>query len=289
MAKILIGIDGTGDFFNEIYNKEMEESFVRRIVNNSRIGIKHYLRGPSKLGFESSFVGINGFLKYLSGLQLSDKKEPLEIFITGYSRGAMIAVYLANRIDQYNSLNKFGSDVSNFVKRSFGFEGEKSAEISISMILFDAVDSDLTMYGPGIFLIPKSVRKVCHFVCADSSALLPRSRWYFDRIDLKSIHGLDIEVRRFMCTHAAIGGLPGKGDHRIPTSRAELLATGVNKLLQVSPNPALTGITALHAIAGQAYDSIRSNVTLEQDIQIYEKVRRAVANRVAQEWEVAKL
>ena len=45
---LLVGIDGTGSFFDSTYSKEFYNSFVNRINRNSTIGTsdKTYYRGP---------------------------------------------------------------------------------------------------------------------------------------------------------------------------------------------------------------------------------------------------
>ncbi|WP_342360224.1 hypothetical protein [Terrarubrum flagellatum] len=293
MSKILIAIDGTGPFFNDEYSKEMDYSFVHSIYLNSGISRKFYHRGPSLTGAESGIIGIRGLLDYLAGLRSADKSEIVEVFITGYSRGAMITVYLANRIHEFNLLNKLGERATSLVKRSFGFATESPAEIKIkSMMLFDAVSSDATMYGPGIRVIPPCVEEVYHFVCRESSTALPRSRWYFNRIrlDIDSRYTRS-EILSFGCTHAAIGGLPGQGDHRLPTTRAGVAAAALGELAKptIIAHPALTAAKALGVAALKAYDSVRSNVTLEEDFAIYKSVRAAAFQRLQPNWMVSKL
>ncbi len=305
MADILIAIDGTGPFFDDDYEREMKRSFVRLIHDNSGVAQRHYLRGPSVTGVESGFIGLAGLLKYLEGLRSADKREPIDVYITGYSRGAMIAVYVANRINDFNRLNGLMTSASNAVKRSFGFTTEAPAQIRIrSMILFDAVDSDATMAGPGICNIPSIVETVDHFICRESSARLPRSRWYFDRIDLVADQRFTkLTVLPFGCTHAAIGGLPGAGDHRTPWAGAppkvgDVLQPGAQAAAKTLPMAMHQPIVAAGAfaygsanaalgMAGRLYDSVKSNVTLEEDWTIYKSVLTTLRQRIGPGWKTS--
>ncbi len=281
MAKILIAIDGTGEWSDEQYAASMKQSFVRQIYEKSAIPAKFYTRGPSVTGVDSGYYGLRALMDYLTALRTSVKRDPIEVYITGYSRGAMIAVYVANRIAQFNTLNRLTAKGTGYVKQAFGFSSEEPARISIKkMILFDAVDSDLTMYGPGISTIPDIAGQVIHFVCDATSTRLPRSRWYFSRIDLTPVQ--KVLVRRHACTHACIGGLPGQGDHRIPDKAGSLVQNAGQRFISQGPqavaNPGSAALVALGRAAAEKYDSVKSNVTLEEDFKAYDTVYREVVS-----------
>lgn len=298
MTDILLAVDGTGAWSNEDYRRDMQNSFVSRIYRGmTGVGgvTKFYHRGPSLTGVESSLYGLSTFFDYLSSLSTSSRSQPINIYLTGYSRGAMIAIYVANRIHQYNTLNGFYASSSNAVRRSLGFATNQPLAISIAgIILFDAVDSDLTMWGSGISTIPDSCSRATHFICKQSSTLLPRSRWYFNRIELRCEPPEKLTVLEYDCTHAAIGGLPGTGDHRTPTTGTGVLASGLAGAAQtqqsLSPNVTalrMAGNFAADAV-GTAWDAVKSNITYEEDMRVYERVNAEVRRRLANDgWPVA--
>jgi hypothetical protein len=275
--KILIAIDGTGPWSNVQYASEMQKSFVCQIYQCSRIDPTHkfYHRGPSLSGVESGFVGLRALMDYIAGLRTVAESNPVEVYITGYSRGAMIAVYLANRIALFNDINGISRTGSNVIKRSFGFATEAAAPIVIKkMLLFDAVDSDATMFGPGISNIPAIVERVDHFVCQETSTWLPRSRWYFDRVELTfSSEKTKRKIHPYGCTHSALGGLPGQGDYRMPTTPRGVVHAGVIGVVAAGPqglfNPAIGVASGATKAFGVVVASVQSNVTLEDDWNIY--------------------
>jgi hypothetical protein len=276
--KILIAIDGTGPWSNTEYASEMSKSFVSQIHQGSRIGMKFYHRGPSLSGVESGYYGLRVLMDYIAGLRATKKSQPIEIYLTGYSRGAMIAVYVANRIALYNDVNGIATKGTNAVKRGFGYDTEDPAPIVIKkMLLFDAVDSDATMFGPGISKIPAIVERVDHFVCHESSTWLPRSRWYFERIELKySSENTKRESHSYGCTHSAISGLPGQGDHRTPTDSRGVLDAGIVGVVTTGPrgvmNPEYAVVSGATKAVAVVWDAVKSNVTLDQDFDIYRRV-----------------
>ena len=280
MPKILIAVDGTGPWLDSAYQKEMGQSFVSQICNRSRISLRFYHRGPSVTGIESGLIGLQGLAHYLAALHTQGSGKPIEIYMTGYSRGAMICVYIANRIADFNRLNRLTQPIVNRVKESFGFAGDKPADIRIKkMLLFDTVCSDATMYGPGIRRIPRIVEHVDHFICEDVPEHFQQSRWYFGRIHLEaeSTTGTKIVPHPYHCTHSAIGGLPGQGDHQVPANKADLVAagmTGASKVMRLGPAAALAAGATAAGLRG--WEAVRSGVTLKQDRDIYRSVLRKV-------------
>jgi hypothetical protein len=292
--KILICIDGTGPWSDSTYATEMANSFVHQIYLKSTIAEKFYHRGPSLTGIESGIIGISAFMDYLKGLAAAAKSGVVELYITGYSRGAMIAIYLANRVAEFNALNGMTRSVSNFVRGSFGYSTSTAPQIIIKhLLLFDPVDSDATMAGPGIRVIPNIVRTCTNFVCGESSQALPRSRWYFNRIELQPAEGVRTIQHSFVCTHACIGGLPGAGDHRTPLKPGELKATAVSSLTrnpaQTILNPGTTVVRTVGSTAARYVDSVKSNVTLDEDWRAYDKVYPQVLRELSNGWQVSGL
>ena len=291
MTDLLFAIDGTGAWSNDDYRRDMQNSFVNRIFRGFS-GIpgatKFYHRGPSLTGMESSVYGLSSFIDYLQCLSSSNRSQPINVYITGYSRGAMIAVYLANRIHQYNALNGFYRSASNAVRHAMGFTTNRPLPISIAgLMLFDAVDSDITMWGPGIRVVPASCTRAWHFICKQSSTMLPRSRWYFNRIDLEADPASKLRIFQYDCTHAAIGGLPGTGDHRTPASLTDVVRSGLSGATDTSIqawNPTGTLVRAAgnfaSSAAGTAWDSLKSNITLEQDMAVYATVNAQVSRQL---------
>ena len=82
---LLVGIDGTGPFFNSTYAKEFEESFVHRIIRDSRIGgpDKRYFRGPIGPGGGLPDA-INGGFSFIMQRRREGNTSP--ILLTGYNR-----------------------------------------------------------------------------------------------------------------------------------------------------------------------------------------------------------
>ncbi|HPU50444.1 MAG TPA: hypothetical protein PK359_02705 [Burkholderiaceae bacterium] len=123
------------------------------------------------------------------------KRYPDGIFLCGYSRGAHIAIKVAEMLA--------GADVP-----------------VAAMFLFDAVDKDAYMNSKRV---PMNVANVYHAIRTDNN----RSRWYFGHTGM----GQRLDEKRRLCglideahidgTHAALGGLPWCGDH--PRLRGQLV------------------------------------------------------------------
>lgn len=281
MADIVIAIDGTGLWSNTEYEAEMKNSFVSRLHRGAAAKMtSYYQRGPSLTGVESSIYGVKSFMKYLDTLIAAQPGEPINVYITGYSRGAMVAVYVANRIHTFNTLNGLYRSTTNAVRGAFGLDTSKPVPVKIrSLLLFDAVDSDITMWGPGIETVPEIVVSGAHFICRESSTWMPRSRWYFNRITLTDPNH-KVQVLPFECTHACIGGLPGTGDHRVPGTSVTAVASGLAKMGNTRPGFTPQGTLASAAgnfvsgAAGDLWQQYRSNITYEQDMATFDKVER---------------
>ena len=111
--------------------------------------------------------------------------------------------------------------------------------------------------------------------------VLPRSRWYFNRIELTySSESTKRKTRSYGCTHAAIGGLPGQGDHRSPTTPQGVVKAGVVGVVATGPqgmiNPAFGLASGATKAVAVVWGAVKSNVTLDQDWTIYRKVLEEV-------------
>ncbi|PXA98391.1 hypothetical protein DMC47_08870 [Nostoc sp. 3335mG] len=215
-------------------------------------------------GVESGFIGISAILDYIRALRDAKQSEPIEVYITGYSRGGMIALYVADRIHRYNEMNGLLSSGTSIVKRAFGYTSEEPLRISIpSVVLFDAVDSDVTLSAN---TLPPSVGQLDHFVCGETSSMFGRSRWYFNRIEVVALSSsTKIRKHKFHATHSAMGGMPGGGDHQIPATRSDILSAGVAEALSAPALPANRVVGFVSGAAGRAWDSVKSDVTLKDD------------------------
>ena len=239
-----------------------------------------YWRGPDMAGITANagVTGAQAFLEYLSSLYTRVGSQKIEIYITGYSRGAMCAIYVANRIAQFNALHRFSSNTSNFFKRQIGFNENQVVDVKIkSLVLFDAVDSDLTMMGT-LNSIPGIVERCHHFVCK-APPTGNRSRDEFNRLVLErdGPGGLPIAVSNYVCTHSAIGGIPGEGDNTIPIpSRTQAATSGARTMIPAAMgNPALAAPIlaggAAAALARRAIDQefFSSGISVDQDWRVY--------------------
>lgn len=297
MTDIVIAIDGTGASDNDVYEKEMTggkyKSFTYRIASSaeSRGAKVFYQRGPSGSGKESSVYGTLSLMRYVAGLVQADGKDPIRVFITGWSRGAMIATYVANRIAEFNALHGLYSRTTSAMKRSLGFRDAEPVPVSLeSVILFDSVECDLTMGGPGIRKLPTSVKAGTHFICNKETT----SRWYFNRIVLDN-PATQIEVRGYKCTHSCIGGIPGEGD-----AAPDASAFTNNKpifsgdMTQKSWGAKMLAETGFHCVRslpskvpGVGLLDDKCNVTVREDEQVFKRIESDLKRQLwAQNWPV---
>src|ERR1700755_2838474 len=97
---ILLGIDGTGPASNAIYQDEFKNTFVNRIIRDSRISPekKIYLRGPDVFGFGLTRSIKKGRDFILQNLYERSEGEP--ILLVGYSRGGAGVIAIAKQLKQ---------------------------------------------------------------------------------------------------------------------------------------------------------------------------------------------
>jgi hypothetical protein len=172
---LLVGIDGTGPFFNSTYAREFANSFVNRIIRDSRTGgqDKRYYRGPIAPGGGLP-EAINGGFDFIRQRRREGNANP--ILLTGYSRGAMGAVVIAKYLQDEN--------------------------IPVAaLLMFDCVDRH-ARYDAEV--IPNNVAKVLH-IRRDARA---GSRESFDNDGTQHNPPTAYEERFFVGTHGAMGGTP---------------------------------------------------------------------------------
>ncbi len=278
MTDIVIAIDGTGKWDNDAYKEVMEggeyKSFASRISKSAENrGAKvFYQRGPSLLAPESSFYATLSVMKYVASLARSDTNAPIRVFITGFSRGAMIATYVANQIAKFNTLHGLYSKTTTAMKRNLGFKEAEPVDINLeSVILFDSVDSDITMGGPEIRKLPASVKAGTHFICGNGST----SRSFFNRIVLGNPSS-QIRVKPYRCTHSCIGGIPGEGD--AAPNKSDFTN---NKAIFSGDMTQKSWGARMLAEAGFE----KCNVTIAEDKQIFKRIEADVNRQLqAQNW-----
>ena len=122
MTDIVFAIDGSGAYFNSTYESDMKNSFVQRIYEGARgapEATKFYYRGPSTLalGHQSGWIGATTLYDYFKSLLLREGHEPINVYICGYSRGGMVALYVANRITSFNTMHGLYSSAKSALKR----------------------------------------------------------------------------------------------------------------------------------------------------------------------------
>lgn len=82
-------VDGTGDFSDSEYRREMAGSFCRQIT--SLFGPQtEYFRGPSLLGLEATLIA-RAVRERIDALAVGEK-----IYLVGYSRGGAAVIDAAN-------------------------------------------------------------------------------------------------------------------------------------------------------------------------------------------------
>ena len=173
-TKILVGIDGTGAFFDSTYAKEMANSFVNRLAGKAGDNTG-YWRGPITPGggltdaINQAFHFIEQKVKSTRGLR--------SVILTGYSRGATGVVVIASK------LQKIGIEVD-------------------AMLLFDCVDMHLFFDAE---TIPQNVRNALHLTRQAEAG--SRTGWGNDAIFYYPEH-TKLDRWSYLCTHGAMGGVP---------------------------------------------------------------------------------
>ncbi|MBU8543751.1 MULTISPECIES: hypothetical protein [Roseomonadaceae] len=229
-AEVLVGIDGShanlfGDMAPDVYDEKFADSHVRRIIVNSRLPASHshYVRGPNALGryvnrsFKEALDHIERHAKTADGM--------LGIHLAGYSRGAAMALDIANALSQPPQgwasntarLLTFGKSKP-VVQQLQRLRDRHAGRLRIaSLALFDPVDMSSDIDDTWI------ARDV------GPSAVVRRSRHWGSRVGWTNVGdegepGTRTPRPRLVLdgTHAALGGMPREGDIPKPLAR-ELL------------------------------------------------------------------
>ena len=231
---MLIGIDGTGPLLASKYSEEMRNSFVSQIVRSSREKHKYYFSGPSLLGAEDLSIEFKVVSAVLKCLAAGDSI----LFLTGYSRGGLIAIRVARNIQS----SKPG----------------KNLRIKCLM-LFDAVDRDAFS---GSSIIPSNVDVALHAIRSPDVG----SRKLFGNCGLRFEGNVNFQRKTFQATHAAMGGMPWSGDFPTSTSTQIISTPEMYRIQTTTPALILTttspninkqqDISGAAAVKGWAWNSM---------------------------------
>jgi len=195
---ILVGIDGTGggtipgNARDARYDVDFANSFVSKLCKFKPNAL--YCRGPVTLGGGLDIAIFNG-LKFIEGKR-KELGESEPILVTGYSRGALGAMVIAQRLQRQNIKVR-------------------------AAVLFDCVDRHGDYDAE---VVPNNVENILH-VIRDSKA---NSRHSFGNDAMKYRMPTKYEGPfTFMCTHGGMGGTPWK---RPPTTPAtDLIDEGASE------------------------------------------------------------
>ncbi|MES2774754.1 MAG: hypothetical protein V4722_11250 [Bacteroidota bacterium] len=188
---ILVLIDGTGVFDDATYRSDFQNGFLKRLERNfTGHGEVRYWRGPITFDIDSAGIRDEVVAFLMSGRGTGPAHQ---VVIAGYSRGAAIAISVANFLHHQNLYPP-------------AFDVNGSFDIPL-LLLFDAVNRSSTLEETEY--IPPTVQKCFH------AKRDPRvtSRWYFGNCASNPADSIDYRERHFFCTHAGMGGCPWTGDH----------------------------------------------------------------------------
>ena len=170
-SQVIVGVDGTGA--QDWGAVDIRRSFVNKVVAQSTIRHKLYLRGPDGSGSISYAIS----RKAKDWLEKAIAAGAKSVVFTGYSRGCVI-----------------GIDVCAWLKKSY-------PDVSVyCMALFDAVDRQLFMGGD----IPSNVKWCYHAMRLPSTC----SRPYMQNCATQKEDNTHLEIERFYASHGGMGGMP---------------------------------------------------------------------------------
>lgn len=201
---ILVGIDGTDDSWilneerNRRYDHDFENSFVRKLCHGKTNG--RYYRGPLADG-GYLWQSVDGGVDFIKTKKSVLPDEP--VLLTGYSRGALGVVVIAQRLKDLNIKVR-------------------------ALMMFDCVDRHVA-YDASV--IPDNVEFVCHVIRNPAA----RSRATFGNDGMKYNPRTTNypQATMYMCTHGGMGGCPwvipkgGDANDLIDEGTAEALASPV--------------------------------------------------------------
>jgi hypothetical protein len=252
---MLAAIDGTGQVWDDVYQVQMQNSFIHQIVCQAPAAINAmYYRGPDWSG--TDLVG-NLIRPEVVEQDVWSARErgDTTVFLAGYSRGGAIAI-----------------DAAMLLAR---------ADIEVeAMFLFDAVNRSVDLRASAI---PDNVRHAYHAVRMKSTS----SRESFSNCGLTMNGSGEFVKREFYTTHGGMGGVPW-GDSGIEVQ--VLQAVGIGPCATTPsfrlPDGRLTAPLDRAAAIVQQRDRMRprahidegsidgfTNVTVEQERQGMAQVR----------------
>jgi hypothetical protein len=170
-SQVIVGVDGTGA--QDWGAVDIRRSFVNKVVAQSTIRHKLYLRGPDGAGAISHAIAGKAKAWLEKAIALGTKS----VVFTGYSRGGVI-----------------GIDVCYWLKKNHPDVGVHC------MALFDAVDRQAFMGGD----IPSNV-KWCYHAMRDRST---GSRPYMKNCATQKEDNTHLEIQTFYASHGGMGGMP---------------------------------------------------------------------------------
>jgi hypothetical protein len=168
---MIIGIDGTGSQGWE--NLDLRRSFVRRILNETRIQPRYYFLGPNNAGSDGDNI-IKGACELV-------RKTSAPITLVGYSRGAAYCMEICARLLRYR------------------WRADPTVDV---LVMFDAVarqgDIDLPEK------VPSNVRRCFHAFRSAGAG----SRYWFQNVGIgvDDRNATKFEKAPFHGSHGALGG-----------------------------------------------------------------------------------
>ena len=219
---MLVIIDGTGESNSVQYQETMKKGFLKQLEKESPIYPKKYFRGPTWSGSECDDIvqsALNWISQNMQGIPRGTKPE---LYLAGYSRGGTIAIAIAQEIQKL-AANPTGQ--SHYDRGSYLISEDHADQFNKELYdtyahlwrdlndnikclaLFDAVDRALFMNTD---VIPKNVQMAYHALRSPTAG----SRRSFGNTGTSHESGpAHYLPNYFLCTHAAMGGVPWTGDH----------------------------------------------------------------------------
>lgn len=211
-------VDGTGDFSDSEYRREMAGSFCRQIT--SLFGPQtEYFRGPSLLGLEATLIA-RAVRERIDALAVGEK-----IYLVGYSRGGAAVIDAANSTTRkiegvflFDAVNRdvaTSTDTINgtvrqvfharrdpeFARRFEQESQQKQINLAKSMVT-------VSIAKPLGFPTAKAAIDAIEATGRDLKHKLLRSRTIFGNTGTKLQPPGIYTEKTFMETHGAIGGCP---------------------------------------------------------------------------------
>lgn len=217
---VLIGLDGTHsnavqDMAPAQYDTVFATGHVRRIIAHARFGKlhSHYIRGPAGLG---SYVNerFEQALRHIASHAAADPHATLRLHLVGFSRGAAIALDLANALSLPPQ-----SALAQLARRlTFGKSVSLLNQIEIVRRLHNGrlAVASLTLFDPGDMSSDIDEAPIGKFI--GPTAVVRRSTAWGSRLGWTNIGDVcergSIFPRSHITldgTHGAMGGMPHGG------------------------------------------------------------------------------